>query len=309
MRIRSAMPSSRGKIFQSGRDVIVSSHPLTPDRQEDVNEKLKDLCLPDEIIKILSPPFTQLGYTVIKEDPLKAKMVDERMITTIKNRKWQCRCAHIPCDVLRDKSEQTVAAVNYLSFFFSRNEKLFIFSQDCDQTHQIYREFVFKQWEDRGDIIWKFIPWMDFADLANLCKAGEAENKIVNSVKVMFEVEAHRLSPKDLLEDERDGVVQIIYGEAVNYGGGGGPEGYFVKLKMDLRPHLPGGWLDEISDVERGNPQVNAKKLVDWTIEKGLISEKGQYALISLLEVVKESLGLQKLQFIEKIIADYGLCP
>ena len=307
MRIRSATPPRRGDILRSGRDLIVSSHPLTPDRQKGVNEQLKNLCLPDEVIKILSPPFSRLGYTVIKEDPLKAKMVDDRMITTIKNRKWQCRCAHIPCDVLRDKSEQTVQAVNFLSFYFSRNEKLFIFSQGCDQAHQVYREMLFKQWEDKGGIIWKFIPWMDFAELENLCKAGEAENKIVESVKGIFGVEAHRLSPKDLMEDERERIVKIITEKAVHYGDG--PEAYFDKLKMDLQPHLPKGWPNEISSVGRGNPEVNAKKLVDWTIDKGLISDTGQYTLISLLEVVKPLVGLEELQFIERIIADYGLCP
>lgn len=88
-----------------------------------------------------------------------------------------------------------------------------------------------------------------------------------------------------------------------------GPEAYFDKLKLDLKSHLPEGWPSEISGVGSGNPQVNAQKLVNWTIDKDLIPKTRRYTLISLLEVVKPLVGLEERQFIEKIIADYTLCP
>ena len=166
-------------------------------KENEVSEKLKNLCLPNDVIEMLVPPLKQLGYTIIQEDPLRVGS-DIRKITTIKDSKWSCRCARIPDDVLSSYSFQNIAALNMLILFLSK-VKLFIFSKECNPNYDV---FIFPRWKEGQQIIVKFISLAYVSELKIKCKEAEKEKskekekEILEFVQAMFEVETRDLSPK-----------------------------------------------------------------------------------------------------------------
>ncbi|NEP53498.1 MAG: hypothetical protein F6K65_33755, partial [Moorea sp. SIO3C2] len=68
---------------------------------------------------------------------------------------------------------------------------------------------------------------------------------------------------------------------------------------------LPQKWKNELADPWTGQTDEDAHKLIKWAIDKGINEDNEKHTIVCILEILKEYLGEDDQNFVNKIINDY----
>jgi hypothetical protein len=268
---------------------------------------LKDLRLPPNLQQSFKQILTALGFEM-DECMLDLSAFDEPRSA---HQFWMTSgpklfLIYIPNWILERNSETDRMAVNYIRQFFPTEARIYLISEEVTDLKMAFME-TFKTWRLQGKINVILIRWSKFKEMQAEASqpTGVLPAKRQSFLRLVFELDqlpedGPQAAKIDLTPKERQQLVDIFVSQASAAPQALGVKGYFISLIKTS--NLPKKWQTNRIAALSGDPENDARDLINWAVTMGRNTDRPSYSVLAeLLEVLMDSVGSDQV-FISKII-------